>query len=63
MARTFLRLQARRCQYCCHVITQWRAFFGVVNCHRCVSFMASGRAPRCVRAPAREHFEHGSDIT
>lgn len=62
MARTYLRLRARRCQHCCQVIGRWAAFLGVVNCKRCVSFLASDRAPRCVPGPAREHFEHGSDI-
>jgi hypothetical protein len=49
------KLKARQCQYCHDMIGKWDAFFGVLNCGSCVSFMASGRAPRCRVPGCREH--------
>lgn len=53
--RTVFRLRAWQCQYCCNMIGKWAAFVGVLNCDDCVSFMASGRAPRCRVPGCREH--------
>lgn len=54
------RLRARHCQFCCNIISKWRALVGVVNCNTCVYRMQYGGQVRCFGSGPHRHGQEVS---